>query len=333
MPILHLAPQVQDIIKAFENTLEWCNKIEKEIADSFQGFLNIKRQIAALFCHVEQFNIKFQAQFKSLQTRFQKSEASEKELENYIASAFQPQWPEEIRWREGKRTWTAFILAENIRNIHLPETSCDFNRLLVRLLWTASDFSDPCLPRGYGGVQQRTEKFCSRICWLHWMVWPDRENKFNAWQTQFVDFFKTYSDKKDLAFAMIEQVDHHLTSPTIFLCKNNSDPVEFVPPSKPGRPTVLSRSHDQIELKWTPPENSVESILHYRIASWSTLNPSKTFQTGDSTPRKQITGLSANTEYKFTVQAVCEVGCSAKSDVCCEKTDYGPWTKYFFNMK
>ena len=327
MPILSLAPQVQDILEAFENTLEWCNTFNEELAESFQGFQNIKSQITALFCHVEYFQTKFQTKFRSLQVQFQKSEADLVQLEDYIASIkaspFSPKRLNKIV--EGKRKELERLLyyLEMCREHPKIHPHKEFNTLLVHyknvvcFALQVTSVTPACLK---AMEKYRTNPAGSEYYdYTEWFDQAEKRQRLKLKQTQFIDFFTANSDEKELAFVVTEQVDHRLTSPTIFLHKNDSDPVEFVPPSKPGCPTVLSRSHDQIKLEWTPPEYGAENVLYYKILFSNSL---PALQTEDSTPSKQITGLSANTKYKFTVQAVCEVGCSAKSDVCNVKTSW-----------
>ena len=87
-------------------------------------------------------------------------------------------------------------------------------------------------------------------------------------------------------------------------------------PSKPGKPTATSITHNSIELEWSKPDEGAHNVSSYIVFCHSSKqhsNRCKTHKTTDE--RALLRYLSEKTMYSFKVQPVCEAGVGPKSVV------------------
>ena len=77
--------------------------------------------------------------------------------------------------------------------------------------------------------------------------------------------------------------------------------------SKPGKPKADSKSHNEITLSWTKPEQNCEIVKSYVVFSFENYKKiSKSEETTDATIT--IKALKPNTRYQFQVKAICKSG-------------------------
>ncbi|XP_022109329.1 stonustoxin subunit beta-like [Acanthaster planci] len=96
----------------------------------------------------------------------------------------------------------------------------------------------------------------------------------------------------------------------------------FKPPSKPGKPSIQSKTNDEVTLEWLPPEMGLSEVERYEVQYQETgkgLRSTSPWDWQKSCTRsdtRQITiqNLKPLTTYEFQVVAVCRVGVSQVSE-------------------
>ena len=99
-----------------------------------------------------------------------------------------------------------------------------------------------------------------------------------------------------------------------------SDPIQtkMIIPSKPGKPTASSVTHNSIQLQWTKPEQGAHNVTSYVIFYRSTSDPLDQWiqlRTKTAEERFTVSHLSENSIYSFKIQPEFEGGVGTESDV------------------
>ena len=96
---------------------------------------------------------------------------------------------------------------------------------------------------------------------------------------------------------------------------NISEPIKTkeIIPSQPGKPIVLSVTHDSIELEWSKPLQGAHNVVFYTMLYRST-DDSQWMKKKATKECIQISQLLEKTAYYFKVQPECESGAGVQSE-------------------
>ena len=88
-------------------------------------------------------------------------------------------------------------------------------------------------------------------------------------------------------------------------------------PSKPGKPTAKSITHDSIDLEWSAPKDGACNVVHYTICYYSSSDPNRELKhvSKGSIPSAHVSQLLQNTTYFFKIQPEPKADCSSVSDI------------------
>ena len=149
---------------------------------------------------------------------------------------------------------------------------------------------------------------------------------------QFLDFFKLNRSQENVAFVVVDKSEDTGPSsrgrPEIVLY-SNGEPQSFVPPSKPGIPQLEYATETSITIYWSPPEEGADSVLSYNVhcsmlSHRKGASDSQKIITEGRKQKIKVIGLSPNTEYILSVEAVSSPGISAMSEEFKTKTLFIP---------
>ena len=148
---------------------------------------------------------------------------------------------------------------------------------------------------------------------------------------QFLDFFKLNRSQENVAFVVTDKSEDTRPSsrgPDIILY-SNGEPQSFVPPDKPGIPQLEYATETSITIYWSPPEEGAASVLSYNVycnmlSHKKRASDSQKITTEDCKEKIKVIGLSPNTEYILSVEAVSSPGMSAMSEEFKTKTLFIP---------
>ena len=109
---------------------------------------------------------------------------------------------------------------------------------------------------------------------------------------------------------------------SIGLESDTSDPIQtkMIIPSKPGKPKILSVTHNHVELEWSKPEQGAHNITSYTVFYRSTTDdPHDEWRAHkDVTSEKAILlvpQLSEKTTYHFKIRPESKAGAGLESDI------------------
>jgi len=148
---------------------------------------------------------------------------------------------------------------------------------------------------------------------------------------QFLDFFKLNKSQESVVFVVVDKSEETGSSsmgPEIILY-SNGEPQCFVPPGKPGIPQLDFATENSISINWSPPEEGASFVLSYNVhcnvlSHNKGVADSQKVTTEGSKEKIKINGLSPNTEYILSVEAVSSPGISAMSEEFKTKTLFVP---------
>ncbi|XP_034770646.2 uncharacterized protein LOC117401647 [Acipenser ruthenus] len=138
----------------------------------------------------------------------------------------------------------------------------------------------------------------------------------------FLDFEEANKSKESLKFIVASIQDDTNLGSSIYLFKRGIlESKNFELPSKPEPPVVGRTTYNSMELTFPPLQNGFSEIVKYQVmyqkvenSEWITLD------TKVKTELFTVSGLEANTNYRFQYEAVCKPGISLTSDPTESKT-------------
>lgn len=326
-----LQGKVKAILTSFDDAEKCCNKLQG--IDSYQKFVNIKKQISTFLRLLESFK----------QTFKQKIEINKKGLENWIASVeSSPFSPGHIANFLTEKEQELNKLSQHIKNADVEGILFDFPGYDNSLDMLTADSDLKYVVCFAFQVTSDTHTFLHKMekysmelintdtYGMNTEAIPEfNEGMIRTKLCRFVEFAKANSKTNNLAFVVKEKVDTKSTEPAILIFENGI----LLNIQLPGKPVIreVSAESSKIKLKWAPPEDfGPETILDYKIKIickpkgllWMLRGPySVTHESKDT--EMSIDKLSSNTEYTFTIQARITVGYSPESEPCVKTL---PWS-------
>ena len=161
---------------------------------------------------------------------------------------------------------------------------------------------------------------------MGWYEDPDLIADMRDKVVQFKHFVRANVDSEKTCFALtdgslkVKEAEKMKKGAMIHLYRGGM-PVEYTPPSRPGKPTGKAQSSTSISLEWPKPDHGEENIVRYivfycSVTSHSDVPPAEEWESDKTeTNSLVVTNLERSTQYVFQVQAVCAVGNSEKSKV------------------
>ncbi|XP_038044339.1 uncharacterized protein LOC119719099 [Patiria miniata] len=150
----------------------------------------------------------------------------------------------------------------------------------------------------------------------------------------FAEFYHATTDagSYETAYAVTGVGDEGSSwAPIMLYEEGNLTPKVFEPPSKPGKPLVKSKTHEEICLEWLPPKMGISEVQHYNV-QYRKSEPGSQWQkscTKKADEELTIQNLQPLTSYQFQVVAVCPVGVSQAGEISdpCTTLPVGPPAK------
>lgn len=133
----------------------------------------------------------------------------------------------------------------------------------------------------------------------------------------FSAFARANQGRGKTRFIVTSAADDNNPGASIYLYKRGSlQRTSFDPPAKPLPPQIEVLSGDSVQLTFSPATFGKERIIGYEVEyrvvgqeDWGAVN------TDGRGEKFTVTGLRGDTEHQFRYAAVCEPGCSERSDV------------------
>lgn len=182
-----------------------------------------------------------------------------------------------------------------------------------------------------------------------WYKSPNLISDMRQKVKQFKDFANANKENKDLLCLVADGSatisDGNCAAITLY---EEGKPIEFELPSQPGKPKATIITQDSIQLAWAKPQYGAQNVTSYIISycphndsdkpgcdsdkpdhdsdkpGHASDKPWKTQKTEGVQEAATVTGLAHETAYDFKINAVCDLGISADSEISDTANTKGP---------
>lgn len=136
----------------------------------------------------------------------------------------------------------------------------------------------------------------------------------------YKEFAQVNCDKQNIKFVVSTSVDpmKYGNDGAAIVLYGGDEPIEFQPPSKPGKPYPTTVAENEITIAWPKPEHGCASIVSYTVHYRLLKEPQQEWllkQTSQADESGTVDNLIPSSIYQFKVSAKCQVGASPTSDI------------------
>ena len=333
------APICSILTAKVEEVIEWLHDAEIQCKDLKKNehclkFADFNNQLSSFLTLLNRFKAKSVRKISELIPKLRESVSKEAELNDDISSIHQsPFNSKEIGIYIKHKTKELKLLCQYMTNlckdpsIHFISSGNDSD-----LFELTTDFQYDYVICFALNVAAKETGYLQKLkqhmnittnsaldCQIEWFEDQHCLKDLRRKSKQFLDFLKLNKHQENLAFVVMDKNEEieSITRPAI-LMYSNGEPNYFEPPGRPGTPKVECVADNCIDLYWSPPEG-VASILSYNVYYHTTVQRKRTvdwkkISTTCTKQKIQIKGLTQDTEYAFSVEAVSPPGISIKSE-------------------
>ena len=332
------APICSTLTAKVEEVIEWLHDAEIQCKDLKNNehclkFADFNNQLSSFLTLLNRFKAKSVRKISELIPKIRESVSKEAELDDEISSIHQsPFNSKEIGIYIKHKAKELKLLCQYMTNLcKYPSIHFISSEILFEI---TTDFKYDYVICFALNVTAKETDYLQKLkqhmsmttnsaldCQIEWFEDQQCLKDLRHKSKQFLDFFKSNKLQEKLPFVVMDKNEEieSITRPAI-LVYSNGEPNYFEPPGRPGTPKVEHVSDDSIDLYWSPPEEGVASILSYNVQYCTTVQRKhnvhdwKITSTLATKAKIQIKGLTQDTEYIFSVEAVSPPGISIKSE-------------------
>ncbi len=322
------------------DTMEWLHGAEVQCKDLKKQehclkFVNLNLQLSNFLLFLNKFKTELAAKLSTFLPKIQENSATEAVQNEQMSSILSPSpfnSKEAVKFLKSKSKELKllcqymmnltkdpsiqFISSRDDSSLYELTTDLQYDHVVLFALNLTSEESNYLLQLKH---HLDSTPDCGSSAQPEWFEDQKALKELRYKSKQFLDFYKTNKNKDNVMFAVTDQSrDIESVGKPIMILYSNGVPQHFEAPGHPGVPQLENATENSINLFWLPPEEGAQYIHSYNIFySISTNSKGADNMKVSITTTKEmicVKDLTPDTEFTFSVEAVCDPGVSICSE-------------------